>query len=166
MPLFYCFSIILKVHQLSVDSLSVFNTWYFPCLFVFFSSVLDAHLPFKQNHLLSLSWMYFQLFIWIFFCHRANLALFCIFLVFPQWSQRFFPAVFWRVSPAWCLLLCALSPGAVSRAAVWLWCAGFSLQWLLRLWAQALGARASVVVAHGLSCSAACGIFRNWTLVP
>ena len=28
-----------------------------------------------------------------------------------------------------------------------------------RCGAQALGARASVVVAHGLSCSAACGIF-------
>ena len=27
--------------------------------------------------------------------------------------------------------------------------------------ARALGARASVVVAHGLSCSMACGIFRD-----
>ena len=42
-----------------------------------------------------------------------------------------------------------------------LWCAGFSLRWLLLLGAQALGTRVSVVVAHGLSCSAACGIFLD-----
>ena len=35
-----------------------------------------------------------------------------------------------------------------------LWCAGFFQQ-------NALGAQASVVVAHGLSCSAACGIFLD-----
>ena len=40
-------------------------------------------------------------------------------------------------------------------------CAGFSLSWLLLL--QSMGSRwaGSVVVAHGLSCSAACGIFLD-----
>ena len=38
---------------------------------------------------------------------------------------------------------------------------GFSLQWLLLL--QSMGSRhaGSVVVVHGLSCSAACGIFLD-----
>ena len=40
-------------------------------------------------------------------------------------------------------------------------CTGFSLQWLLLLWSRALGTQASVVVAHGLSCSTACGIFPD-----
>ena len=39
--------------------------------------------------------------------------------------------------------------------------AGFSLPWLLSCGARALGTRASVVVAHELSCSAACGIFPD-----
>ena len=50
-----------------------------------------------------------------------------------------------------------------------LWCAGFSLRWLLLLRStgsrcvgfSSCGARASVVVAHGLSCSAVCGIFLD-----
>ena len=58
-------------------------------------------------------------------------------------------------------------------------CAGFSLRWLLLLRGtgsrrvgfsscstQALGVRASVVVVHGLSCSAACGIFPDQGLNP
>ena len=42
-----------------------------------------------------------------------------------------------------------------------LWCEGFSLRWLLLL--QSTGSRhtGSVVVAHGLSCSKACGIFLD-----
>ena len=36
---------------------------------------------------------------------------------------------------------------------------GFSLWWLLLLWST--GSRASVVVAQGLSCSLACGIFLD-----
>ena len=52
-------------------------------------------------------------------------------------------------------------------------CAGFSLRWLLLLWST--GSRhagselwhvGSVVVAHGLSCSAACGIFPDQGLNP
>ena len=45
--------------------------------------------------------------------------------------------------------------GAILRCGVWAsHCGGFSC-----CGARAVGARASVVVAHGLSCSAACGIF-------
>ena len=40
-------------------------------------------------------------------------------------------------------------------------CAGFSLQWLLLLRSTGSMTLGSEVVAHGLSCSAACGIFQN-----
>ena len=50
---------------------------------------------------------------------------------------------------------------AASKGHSPLWCTGFSLWWPLPLGARALGARASVVVAHGLSCSAACGILPD-----
>ena len=56
-----------------------------------------------------------------------------------------------------------LSLVAVSAS---LQCSGFSLQWLLLLRSAALGTWASVVVAHGLSCSAACGIFPDQGLNP
>ena len=46
-------------------------------------------------------------------------------------------------------------------AALQLRCSGFLLQRLLYCEAQALGERASAVVAHGLSCSAAGGILPN-----
>ena len=42
-----------------------------------------------------------------------------------------------------------------------LWCVGFSLWWLLLLWRMGSRVRASVVVAHRLSCPAACGIFPD-----
>ena len=54
-----------------------------------------------------------------------------------------------------------LSLAAASRGYSLLWCAGFSLRWLLLL--QSAG---SVVVAHGLSCSAACGIFPDQGMNP
>lgn len=41
-------------------------------------------------------------------------------------------------------------------ATLWLWCLGFSLRWLLCCGTQALG-----IVAHGLSCPDACGIFPD-----
>ena len=48
-------------------------------------------------------------------------------------------------------LLCAgFSLVVVSGGYSSLWCAGFSLQWLLLLRTRALGAWASIVVAHGL----------------
>ena len=67
-----------------------------------------------------------------------------------------------------------LSLVAVSGGYSLLWCAGFSLRWLLLL--RSMGSRragfsscgswalermGSVVVAHELSCSAACGMFPD-----
>ena len=49
------------------------------------------------------------------------------------------------------LLHAGFSLFAASRGYFSLWCAGFSLWWLLLLGAWALGAQALVVVAHGLS---------------
>ena len=45
-------------------------------------------------------------------------------------------------------------------------CAGFSLWWLLLLWSTGSRLMGSVVVAHGLSCSTACGIFPDQGLNP
>ena len=45
-------------------------------------------------------------------------------------------------------------------------CAGLSLSWPLLLWSTSSGHGGSVVVAHGPSCSAACGIFRDQGLNP
>ena len=81
---------------------------------------------------------------------------------------------FWR---HWVFVaVCGLSLVAASGGYSLLRCAGFSLQWLLLL--QSMGSRgkgfngcstgltscstwASVVVAHGFSCSVACGIFPD-----
>ena len=41
------------------------------------------------------------------------------------------------------------------------WCAGLSLSWPLLLWSTGSRCAGSVVVAHGPSCSAACGIFPD-----
>ena len=66
-----------------------------------------------------------------------------------------------------------LSLVAASGGCSSLWCAGFSLWWLLPLRstgsrrgtsvvvAHGLWSAGSVVVAHGLSCSMACGIFPD-----
>ena len=51
----------------------------------------------------------------------------------------------WVFVAAWGLSLVAASRGYSS-----LRCAGFSLWWLLLLWARALGVQASVVAARGL----------------
>ena len=104
-----------------------------------------------------------------------------IYLSFYFWLHWVFIAVHW-------LSLVAASGGYSS-----LQCVGFSLQWLLLLrsmgsghkgfsscgaWAQQLWrvgsvvvvrrlqSAGSVVVAHGLSCSAACGIFPDQGLNP
>ena len=45
-------------------------------------------------------------------------------------------------------------------------CAGLSLSWPLLLWSTGSRRTGSVVVAHGLSCSVACGIFPNQGLNP
>ena len=45
-------------------------------------------------------------------------------------------------------------------------CAGFSSRWLLLLGSTGSRRAGSVAVAHGLSCSAACGIFPDQGLNP
>ena len=69
-----------------------------------------------------------------------------------------------------------LSLVAVSGGYSSLWCVGFSLRWLLLFWSTGsrcvafshCGMLGSVVVAHGLSCSATCGIFpdQGWNPCP
>ena len=54
-----------------------------------------------------------------------------------------------------------LSLVAVSGGYSSLRCTGFSLRRLLLLWSTGCRHEGSVVVAHGLSCSAACGIFPD-----
>ena len=41
------------------------------------------------------------------------------------------------------------------------WCVGLSLSWPLSLWSTSSRCAGSVVVVHGPSCSAACGIFPD-----
>ena len=62
----------------------------------------------------------------------------------------------WVFVSVWGLSLVAASGGHSSS-----WCAGLSLSWPLLL--QSTGSRraGSVIVAHGPSCSAACGIFTD-----
>ena len=71
----------------------------------------------------------------------------------------FFVGFFWL---HWVFVAaCGLSLVAASRGCSSLWCAGFSLWWLLLLQSTASRLMGSVVVAHGLSCSAACRIFPD-----
>ena len=106
-------------------------------------------------------------------------------------SIFFFSFLFWL---HWVFVAArGLSLVAVSGGHSSLWCGGFSLRWLLLLWSTgsrhsgfssrstrasvvvalgsvvvALGFQSavSVVVVHGLSCSAACGIFPDQGLNP
>ena len=63
--------------------------------------------------------------------------------------------------PCWVFVaVCGLSLVAVSGSYSLLWCAGFSLQWLLLL--RSTGSRRTgSVVVHGLSCSVARGMFLD-----
>ena len=54
-----------------------------------------------------------------------------------------------------------LSLAAASRGHSSSRCAGLSLSWPLLLWSTGSRRTGSVVVAHGPSCSAACGIFPD-----
>ena len=66
----------------------------------------------------------------------------------------------------WVFALCGLSLAAGRESYSWLSCVGFLMQWLLLLWSTGfqgvwLQHMGSVVMAHGLSCSMACGIFPD-----
>ena len=67
----------------------------------------------------------------------------------------------WVFVAACGLSLVAASEATLRRGAWASHCGGFPC-----CGARALGARASVVVAHGLSCSTACGIFPDQGLNP
>ena len=62
----------------------------------------------------------------------------------------------WVFVSVWGLSLVAASGGHSSSR-----CAGLSLSWPLLLWSTGSRCAGSVVVAHGPSCSAACGIFPD-----
>ena len=100
--------------------------------------------------LLSIYWVYF------------NLTVRLVFLSFFFWLRWVFVAA------------CRLSLVAESGGYSWLRCSAFSLRWLLLLWSMgsrcagfsswytwALERAGSVVLAHGLIYSAACGIFPD-----
>ena len=95
-------------------------------------------------------------------CH----SLYCSLSVCVCWGWGLFTVLFtyfwlcWVSIAVWAFFLVAES-GSYSL----LQCVGFSLQWLLLLWSQALGcsgfSSCSGVVVHGLSCSMACGILLD-----
>ena len=62
--------------------------------------------------------------------------------------------------------VCRLSLAAASGGHSSSRCTGFSLSWLLLLWSTGSTRAGSVAVAHGPSCSAACGIFPDQGLNP
>ena len=69
----------------------------------------------------------------------------------------------------WSLLCVGFVWSLLCVGFVWsLLCVGFSLQRLLLLWSTASRGWASVVVAYGLSCPVACGIFpdQGWKNCP
>ena len=59
-----------------------------------------------------------------------------------------------------------LSPVAASGGHSSSWCTGLSLLWPLLLQSTGSGRAGSVVLAHGPSCSTACGIFPDQGLNP
>ena len=103
--------------------------------------------------------------------HRVTVFLPCISFLFSNFIYLWLCWVFVAAR--------GLSLVAASGSCSSLQCAGFPLRWLLLLWSmgsrcvgfsscgmwaqQACGLQraGSVVVAHGLTCSTACGIFRN-----
>ena len=79
-----------------------------------------------------------------------------IFIFFRILKKKFFLTVLGFHCSAWAFSGCS-KQGLLSSWDVWAsLCSGFSC-----CRAQALGVQASVVVAHGLSCSVACGIFPD-----
>ena len=86
---------------------------------------------------------FFTLYIYIFFLINLFIYLFIFWLCWVLVSVRG-------------LSLVVASGGHSSS-----WCAGLSLSWPLLLWSTGSRRAGSVVVAHGPSCSAACGIFPD-----
>ena len=87
----------------------------------------------------------------LFLLSLASLGVFFFFIILFIFGCTGFPDFVWASS----------SCGEQGLRFVALCCAGFSLQWLPCCRAQALGVRASVLVAHGLSSSVACAVFPD-----
>ena len=93
-------------------------------------------------------------------------ALLCIHLVKKKTKHYFFKNSFLAVPGSSLPCVRGLSLVAESGGYSSLQYVGFSLQWLLLLRSMGSRAWASVFVVHGLSCSAACGVFLDQGLNP
>ena len=85
----------------------------------------------------------------------AQTLLFFLFFFLNKFIYLFL-AVFWVIVSVWGLSLVLASGGHSSSR-----CAGLSLSWPLLLRSTGSRRAGSVIVAHGPSCSAACGIFPD-----
>ena len=123
-----------------------------------------------------MSFLYFML-QWLFLLNERLVMVDGSQIRYTTWQQKWatecqllnkFIYLFTYFWLGWVVAARGLSLVAVSRGYSSLQCAGFSLWWLLLL--RSMGSRraGSVVVAHGLSCSTACGIFldQGSTRVP
>ena len=115
-----------------------------------FSLCFGCTSPLQTKLLAVLIMNIFSIFIRIFFCHRANFALVCIFQSFLNEARDFFQLCFgWLFfpPPPWCLSPCAPSLVAVSRASC------------LVAVCRSLIAVASPVVQHSSGCTgpSSCG---------
>ena len=116
---------------------------------------------------ISLSSLMFKSFFHIFngyFCFSLQLWEFIIYSGYKSFIRYvffiyLFFLYFWL---CWVLVsVRGLSPVAASGGHSSSWCAGLSLLWPLLFWSTGFRCAGSVIVAHGPSCSAACGIFPD-----
>ena len=100
----------------------------------------------------------------IFYFHLALYLIRCYFTMILSLTLFFFNKfiylfIFWL---CWVFVsVRGLSPAVASRGHSSLRCVGLSLSWPLPLWSTGSRCAGSVVVAHGPSCSAACGILPD-----
>ena len=95
-------------------------------------------------------YMVFFWFVFLFFCFfKFYLFIYLFIFLFYLW-------LCWVFVSVWGLSLVVASGGHSS-----LRCAGLSLSWALLLWSTGSRRAGSVIVPHGPSCSAACGIFPD-----
>ena len=108
-----------------------------------------------------------DLFFIVIFVNVEYHLFFCFIL--GKWNLFFFFKLFFKIIYLFIYLwLCwvfvsarGLSPVAASGGRSSSWCAGLSLSWPLLLRSTGSRRAGSVVVAHGPSCSAACGILPD-----
>ena len=121
--------------------------------------------PRAHHHLLDLFFMGFFVWFWIFFVMAilTNVKLYFIVLFFftifffKLWVYLFiYLWLCWFFISAWGLSPVVASGGHSSSR-----CTGLSLSWSLLLRSTGSRCAGSVVVAHGPSCSVACGIFPD-----